>query len=118
VPLSGHSLANYFGANVLLDTLEAADSTGLEDVREAALSLDEEEQTSATSWGVSFDEDTLQNERISVIGHQWQENVHEDDIWRPDVTDGSPDLYSLFPEEARLEMIDVDYIPQPDYTQD
>ena len=118
IPLSGHSLANYFGTNVLLDTLEVAESTGLEDVREAALTLDEEEQSSVTSWGVSFDEDTLQNERISVVGHQWQENVHDDDIWRPDVTDGSPEIYSMFPEEARLDMIEVDYIPQPDYTED
>ena len=118
LPLSGHSLANYFGTNVLLDTLEVAESTALEDVREAALTLDQEELTSVTSWGVNFNEDTLQNERISVVGHQWQENVHDDDIWRPDVTDGSPEIYSMFPEEARLDMIEVDYIPQPDYTED
>lgn len=116
-PLSGHSLANYFGANVLFDVMESADSFDLEDIREAAFELDRELNTSATSWGVSFDEETQQNERISVVGHQWQEDTYDDDIWHPEVTDGTPDLYSVFPEEARLEGIDVTNIPQPDYTE-
>lgn len=115
-PLSGHSLANYFGANVMLDVVEAADSTSLEDIREAALGIQRETNTSATSWGVDFDEANQQNQAISVVGHQWQENVYDDDIWRPDITDGRPGIYSMFPEEARLDMVELDYIPQPDYT--
>lgn len=115
-PLSGHSLANYFGAHVAFDVAEAASSMELDAVREAAFGLDRELQTSATSWGVDFDEETQQNTRISVVGHQWQEDTYSDDIWHPDVTDGSPDVYSLYPEEARLSQIDVQYVPKPDYT--
>ncbi|MFC6614097.1 ABC transporter substrate-binding protein [Halopenitus salinus] len=117
-PLSGHSLANYFGANVLFDVMENADSYDLDTIREEAFALDRELNTSATSWGVSFNEETQQNERISVVGHQWQEDTYDDDIWHPEVTDGTPDLYSIFPEEARLEGIDVTNIPQPDYTEE
>lgn len=116
-PVSGHSLANYFGMNVVLDIMEEASSFNLNDVRDAAFNMDVEENTTATSWGVKFNQDTQQNERISVVGHQWQEDTYDNDIWRPDVTDGTPGLYSVFPEEARLEEIDVTNIPQPDYTE-
>lgn len=115
-PHSGHSLANYFGTHVMLDVVEEAESTSLEDIREAAFSIEREEQTSATSWGVDFDEETQQNQQISVVGHQWQEDNYGDDIWHPDVSDGTPDIYSVFPEEARLSQIEVTHIPQPDYT--
>jgi len=116
VPRSGHSLCNYFGANVLFDCIEMADSLDLEDMRAAALEMDRPLNEGATSWGVDFDEETMQNTRISVVGHQWQADDYEDDIWRAERADGTPDIYSIFPEEARLDRIEVDLIPQPDYT--
>lgn len=115
-PMSGHSLANYFGAHVAFDVAEEADSLELDGLRNAAFEVERDLQTSATSWGVDFDEETQQNTAINVVGHQWQEDTYTDDIWHPDVSDGSPDLYSLYPEEAQLPEVDVDYIPQPDYT--
>jgi branched-chain amino acid transport system substrate-binding protein len=119
-PLSGHSLANYFGMNVLMDTLASMDSPSdftLSEMKEAALSLDEEVGTSATSWGVSFDSETFQNTRTTVTGHQWQADTYSDDIWHPERTDGTADLYTLYPDEGRLPFAEVKNVPRPQYTQ-
>jgi branched-chain amino acid transport system substrate-binding protein len=119
-PLSGHSLANYFGMNVLLDTLAQMDSPSdftLSEMKDAALSLDREVGTSATSWGVSFEEGTLQNTRTTVTGHQWQADTYSDDIWHPDRTDGTADLYTLYPDEGRLDFAEVKNVPRPEYHQ-
>lgn len=116
-PLSGHSLANYFGAHVLLDTMAEAGSYDLGALEEAALSLDREVGSSATTWGVKFDPDTHQNTRTSVTGHQWQEDNYTDDIWHPERSDGTADLYTVFPEQGRLPEVEVKNIPRPHYEQ-
>ena len=114
-PLSGHSLGNYFGTNVLLDTLEKASSTEVKDIADAALSLDREIGTSATSWGVKFDQKTHQNTRTRVTGHQWQKDTYENDLWHPSRTDGTADLYTVFPKKGRLSQVNVKNIPRPKY---
>lgn len=117
-PLSGHSLANYFGMNVLLDTLAELDNptdftiSGMQDV---VLGMDRELGTSAPSWGVQFDPDTFQNTRTTVTGHQWQQDTYTDDIWHPEREDGTADLYTVFPEEGRLPFVEVKNIPRPNY---
>lgn len=120
-PLSGHSLGNYFGMNVLLDTLEALDDPSgfsLSAMQDAALGIEREIGTSATSWGVKFDSETFQNSRTKVTGHQWQKDTYTDDIWHPEREDGTADLYTLYPEEGRLSFADIKNIPRPDYTQE
>lgn len=114
-PLSGHSLANYFGTKVLLDTLEKASSFEVKDVADAALSLDRPIGSSATSWGVKFDKNTHQNTRTRVTGHQWQKDTYTNDIWHPERSDGTADLYTVFPEKGRLPEVDVRNIPRPEY---
>lgn len=114
-PLSGHSLGNYFGTKVLLDTLEKASSTEIKAIADAALSLDREVGTSATSWGVKFDKNTHQNVRTQVTGHQWQKDTYKNDIWHPSRTDGTADLYTVFPKKGRLSQVDVKNIPRPKY---
>lgn len=117
-PLSGHSLANYFGTNVLLEVISSMDNPSgftLEEMKEAALNYETEVGTSATSWGVKFDEDTMQNTRTTVTGHQWQEDVYTDDIWHPDREDGTADLYTLWPDEGRLSFAEIKNIPRPEY---
>lgn len=116
-PLSGHSLANYFGANVLFDTLEKASSYNLNGIEKAALNLNRKENTSATSWGVSFDKKTHQNTRTTVTGHQWQKDTYTKDIWHPKRKDGTADLYTVFPKNARLPIAEVRNIPRPEYHQ-
>lgn len=119
-PYSGHSLANYFGMNVLLDTLAELENpkdftiSGMKDV---VMGFDREVGTSATSWGVKFDSETQQNTRTTVTGHQWQQDTHTDDIWHPERDDGTADLYTLYPEEGRLPFAEVKNIPRPDYHQ-
>lgn len=118
-PLSGHSLANYFGMNVLMDVLSNLDNPQdftLSEMKDATFSIQREIGTSATSWGVDFDEDTLQNTATTVTGHQWQEDTYTDDIWHPEREDGTADLYTLYPEEGRLSFAEVRNVPRPDYT--
>jgi branched-chain amino acid transport system substrate-binding protein len=119
-PLSGHSLGNYFGMNVLLDTLESMDDPSgfsLSAMKDAALGIEREVGTSSPSWGVKFDSETFQNTRTRVTGHQWQEDTYTDDLWHPDREDGTADLYTLYPEEGQLSFAEVKNIPRPDYTQ-
>lgn len=119
-PYSGHSLANYFGMNVLLDTLAELENpkdftiSGMKDV---VMDFDREVGTSATSWGVKFDSETQQNTRTTVTGHQWQQDTYTDDIWHPERDDGTADLYTLYPEEGRLPFAEIKNIPRPDYHQ-
>ncbi|MFB6134307.1 MAG: hypothetical protein ABEJ55_04905, partial [Halanaeroarchaeum sp.] len=119
-PLSGHSLANYFGMNVLLDTLAKLDNPTdftLSTMKDTVLTFDREVGTSPTSWGVKFDDQTFQNVRTTVTGHQWQKDVYTEDIWHPERADGTADLYTLYPKEARLPFAEVKNIPRPQYTQ-
>lgn len=70
-PRSGHSLTNYFGAQIVFDILAAAESTSGDDVRAAALKVDLAEGNSPTGWGVRFDE-SGQNTRAAPMLMQWQ----------------------------------------------
>ncbi|MBW6396309.1 ABC transporter substrate-binding protein [Roseomonas sp. HJA6] len=70
-PRSGHSLANYFGARVFLDAVHRAGSTEKDRVRTAVLATDIADGTTATGWGVRFDE-RGQNTRAKPFLLQWQ----------------------------------------------
>ena len=71
-PRSGHSLANYFGAKVFLDAVQRAGSTDKDRIRTAVLATDVAEGTTATGWGVRFDE-RGQNTRAKPFLLQWQD---------------------------------------------
>ncbi len=70
-PRSGHSLANYMGTKVILDALDGAASMSPDDIRGAMAEVDVEIGTTATGWGVKFDE-TGQNTRAVPFLMQWQ----------------------------------------------
>jgi len=85
-PRSGHSLNNFFGANVLFDLLEETEGDlAAEGIGEAASSYTVKEGTTATGYGVEFDKDN-QNVRSEPFVTQWR--------------DGS--LVTVFPEEAAV----------------
>lgn len=71
-PRSGHSLANYFGAKVYLDAVQRAGATEKDRIRTAVLATDIADGTTATGWGVRFDEGG-QNTRAKPFLLQWQD---------------------------------------------
>ena len=74
-PRSGHSLANYMGAKVFLDAVHRAGSLDRDKLRAAVLATDVPAGSTATGWGVKFDE-RGQNTRAQPSVLQWQNGVH------------------------------------------
>ncbi|MDB5373580.1 MAG: amino acid-binding protein [Belnapia sp.] len=70
-PRSGHSLAGYVGARLVLDALQRAGSLERERIRAALLATDVAEGSTATGWGARFDEKG-QNLRARPLLAQWQ----------------------------------------------
>ncbi|MFC7693278.1 ABC transporter substrate-binding protein [Paeniroseomonas aquatica] len=70
-PRSGHSLANYVGARLVLEALQRAGGLERDKVRAALLATDVAEGTTATGWGARFDEKG-QNLRARPCLAQWQ----------------------------------------------
>ncbi len=70
-PRSGHSLANYMGANVFLDALAKAKDMSSGAIREAIMAVDVPVGKTATGWGAKFD-DKGQNTRAKPYLMQWQ----------------------------------------------
>lgn len=80
-PRSGHSLANFMGANVLFDVIEkAGGKLDPDSIRQAAMSIDVEPGQTATGWGVKFDE-TGQNIRTNVLVTQWTADGRLVTVW-------------------------------------
>ena len=71
-PRSGHSLANYMGANVVFDILaKTGGSLDPKAVEKAAMAMDVKVGSTATGWGVKFDENG-QNIRATPLIDQWR----------------------------------------------
>ncbi|MBX6374298.1 MAG: ABC transporter substrate-binding protein [Acetobacteraceae bacterium] len=71
-PRTGDSLANAVGARVFLDALQRAGALDKDRLRAALLATDIAEGTTATGWGVRFDEKG-QNQRARPFLVQWQD---------------------------------------------
>lgn len=72
-PRSGHSLANYMGANVVFDILQkTGGSLDPKAVQKAAMAMDVKVGSTATGWGVKFDENG-QNIRVTPQVTQWRD---------------------------------------------
>ena len=72
-PRSGHSLANYMGANVVFDILEkTGGSIDAGKIKEVTGTLDIKAGTTATGWGVKFAENG-QNVMAVPLVTQWRE---------------------------------------------
>jgi branched-chain amino acid transport system substrate-binding protein len=72
-PRSGHSLANYMGANVVFDILEkTGGDMDPEAIRKAAMAMDIEPGATATGWGVKFG-DNGQNMKAKPMVSQWRD---------------------------------------------
>ena len=72
-PKSGHSLANFFGANIVFDILEETKgSLESDSVRKAVNAYTVKQGTTATGWGVDFDENG-QNTSAQPFVMQWRD---------------------------------------------
>ncbi|GAC1357321.1 MAG: ABC transporter substrate-binding protein [Variovorax sp.] len=71
-PRSGHSLANYVGAKVMLEVMARAKSTDKDKIREAALAYRAPVGSTAAGWGVQFGENG-QNSLATLNLMQWQQ---------------------------------------------
>ncbi len=69
-PRSGHSLANFTGANIFFDAIGRAGSMDKDKIRAAVLATDVAVGTTPSGWGAKFDE-TGQNERALPFVMQW-----------------------------------------------
>lgn len=97
----------------------AANASSMEpaDFQDAVMDIDWEIGTLSNGWGAQFNEEHNRNEAIVVQGTQWQFDEYEGSILKPDQTDGETrEVFSIYPEESRLDFIDVKDIPRPDYT--
>ncbi|MHB1062977.1 MAG: ABC transporter substrate-binding protein [Georgenia sp.] len=90
-PASGHSLANYMGARVVFDILaETGGDTSAGAFGEAATAYTIEAGTTATGWGVKFDE-TGQNTEAAPYVMQWRDGTLET-VWPERVATVEPEL--------------------------
>ena len=69
-PRSGHSLANFTGANIFLDAIQRAGSLDKDKVRAAVLATDVAVGTTPSGWGAKFDQNG-QNTRGLASVMQW-----------------------------------------------
>lgn len=80
-PRSGHSLANFMGANALFDILEKADGQLEADaIRKAAMAMDVQAGKTATGWGIKFDE-SGQNILGDALVTQWTADGKLVTVW-------------------------------------
>jgi len=70
-PRSGHSLANYMGANVFFDVMTKSKNLTGDAIREEIAKVDIPQGKTPTGWGVKFNAKG-QNERASPYFMQWQ----------------------------------------------
>ena len=90
-PASGHSLANFVGANAVFDILEeTGGDTSAEAFGGVAADFTKEPGTTATGWGVDFDE-TGQNTLAEPYVMQWRDGVLET-VWPERVATVEPVL--------------------------
>jgi branched-chain amino acid transport system substrate-binding protein len=69
-PRSGHSLANFSGANIFFDAIHRAGSLDKDKIRAAVLATDVPVGTTPTGWGAKFDQNG-QNSRGMASVMQW-----------------------------------------------
>jgi branched-chain amino acid transport system substrate-binding protein len=70
-PRSGHSLSNYMGMKVVLDTLSKVGEVDPDKMKEAALKYTAKDGSTATGWGVKFNSKDGQNQKGQPYVHQW-----------------------------------------------
>lgn len=89
-PRSGHSLANYMGAQIFLDAMDKASDLKAASIRASVMKVDVPVGTTPTGWGAKFAE-SGQNSRALPFLMQWQ----------------GGELVTVFPEDAAVAKMKV-----------
>lgn len=89
-PRSGHSLANYMGAQIFLDAMEKASDLKAASIRASVMKVDVPVGSTPTGWGAKFAE-SGQNSRAVPFLMQWQ----------------GGELVTVFPEDAAVAKMKV-----------
>lgn len=80
--------------------------------KKAAMQMDYPDYTLASGHGLKFD-DKGQNIRNLGYVNQWQPDLYKNDIWYPEIDDGRPSVYALYPDKLRLDFIKPMNVPMP-----
>jgi len=115
-PVSQLPCTTYSVTQLFEQAAKNTNSFGVDDFEQAVLGLDVEFGGTANGWGGKFDAEHHRNQRVRVAGHQWQKDTYTDDVYHPDQSDGALDIYAVYPDAAKLDMIDINNIPRPEYT--
>jgi branched-chain amino acid transport system substrate-binding protein len=107
----------YSCTKMLEQVISEADSFGLDDFEEAALSVSEPNGTFANGWGLEFDDEFHRNQNVTVAGTQWQPDEFTEDLYHPEARPDTLDTYGVYPEDAAVDYTEIGDIPRPDYTQ-
>jgi len=115
-PVTQLPATTYSATQMFQQVAEEADSLGLDDFEEAALSIDESQGTMANGWGLKFDEETHRNQNVTVEGTQWQFDEFTEDIYHPEENPDTLDVYGVYPDDAAVDYTEIKNIPRPEYT--
>jgi len=99
---------------VTLITKEIVDQglpINVETIEKVALQIDLPLYTLVLGHGLKFDPKTHQNLRSPAFGLQWQPNYLENTILPMGKPDGTPTLFCVYPEELRVEGVELSYLP-------
>ena len=115
-PVTQLPATTYSCTQMFREVASQANSFGLDDFEEAALSVSQEQRSMANGWGLNFDEEYHRNQNVSVVGTQWQPDEFTEDIYHPENNPDQLDPYGVYPDNAAVEYTGITNIPRPDYT--
>ncbi|WP_318568018.1 ABC transporter substrate-binding protein [Salinigranum marinum] len=116
-PISQLPNTTYSCMEILAEVARDTASFSPADVESAVLDLDIPFGELANGFGASYDEEYHRNERVRVAGMQWQPDTFTEDTHHPEQSDGTLDVYGVYPDEAKVGYTETTSIPRPDYTQ-
>ncbi|MFP5105651.1 ABC transporter substrate-binding protein [Neobacillus sp. C211] len=90
-PRSGHSLTNYMGMKVVLDTMDKVGEVDPDKLKEEALKYTTKVGSTVTGWGVEFDKKSGQNKLSQPYVHEWI-NGELKTVWPENVAVEEPQI--------------------------
>lgn len=103
----------YSCTRMFREVASQANSFGLDDFEEAALSVSQEQGSMANGWGLNFDEQYHRNQNVSVAGIQWQPDEFTEDLYHPKKNPDRLDPYGVYPDDAAVDYTEITNIPAP-----
>jgi branched-chain amino acid transport system substrate-binding protein len=113
-PWDDNTLLSWYMQHLLYDILERTElPITVESFAKAAVTMDIPDNTTPLGYGLKFDPVTHQNIRSRARLQQWQPDRRTDDIYHRERSDGTLDIYDVWPSEWALPGVKVTGIPLP-----